>query len=216
MSLANLGEIKTAVQARGYATDVSTEIVEFTNAIYRDVLLERRWSWREASGTVSAVVGNPVVDTSALTLLDGRPDAVRIEIGSIYVCDLDYLEPEEFRAKEQVDRTNSQPIYWTYFAGQLKLYPRPDQAYTVTVDYFKKYTALDNDGDVPLIPEEHRDVLVYGDLEELALRERDETAASYWSAKKERSLGRLRAADARSPRQTPGQVKRSGFYDGYC
>jgi hypothetical protein len=151
MSLANLGEIQTAVQARGYGSDTAAAQIEFANACYREIVRERRWSWREATTTAVTVVGNPVVNLAAITDLDQRPDAIRLEIATTYI-DLDYVEPEELRAREHTDRANAAPYCWTWYAGQLRLYPRPDKVYTVDVDYMKKYTPLAIAGDIPLIP----------------------------------------------------------------
>lgn len=211
MSLANLGEIQTAIQARGYGSDAAAAQIEFINACYREIVRERRWSWREATTAVAAVVGNPAVSLAGITDLDQRPDAVRIEIGSTYL-DLEYVDPEELRRREHLDRQNGVPEVWTYYAGQLRLYPRPDKAYTVDVDYFKKYAALAASPDVPLIPEEYRDVLVDGPCQKLAQRERDWHAANAFKADYEQGRAELRAADARHPRQTSSRVKQSGFF----
>lgn len=211
MSLATLGEIQTAIQARAYGSDTSAAQVEFINACYREIFRERRWSWREATGQVTSTIGNPAVSLAALTDIDQRPDAVRIEVSTTYY-DLEYLEPTELRRREHVDRANGVPQFWTYFAGAVRLYARPDRAYTVDVDYLKKYTPLSVAGDVPLIPEEHRDVLVSGPCAMLAQRERDWQAYGIFKQEYEQGRTEIRTADTRRPRQTGLRVQKSGFF----
>lgn len=60
--------------------------------------------------------------------------------------------------REYVDKTGratsasrSKPLYWLRYGSQIKLYPTPDGAYSLTVYYRKRPTALSLDGDVTAI-----------------------------------------------------------------
>ena len=48
------------------------------------------------------------------------------------------------------------------FAGNIHLWPRPDKAYALLLRYKKRPSELVNSTDVPLLPQEFRELLVIG------------------------------------------------------
>jgi hypothetical protein len=58
--------------------------------------------------------------------------------------------------------TDTTPMGWYYFGSELKVLPEPDIAYDVQLRYLKRPVTLANDSDVPEIPQEFEELLVYG------------------------------------------------------
>jgi hypothetical protein len=68
--------------------------------------------------------------------------------------DVQYPQPELF--------DSNTPILWYYFDDTVKVFPTPDQAFTVRLRYVKTPTELSGDSDVPEIPSEFQELLVLG------------------------------------------------------
>lgn len=58
--------------------------------------------------------------------------------------------------------TTTIPDLWYYFGETIRVFPVPDDAYTATLRYYKKPTALSADADVPDLPSEFEELLVVG------------------------------------------------------
>lgn len=208
----NLGQLRTALQTKGYGTDTATAQTAMLNSVYRRVAGLHRWPWLEVQDvSITTTVGDSDYSLAALTTL-AHIDAVRIEKGTDRP-ELEYLEPQDFRDLEHVDRDNGVPLYWTYAASELRLWPAPDQAYTVTIDYIKRTTDLSADADSPLFDSQYHDVLVWGAIAEMAFRERDWSAKNFADAEYRQRLMEMERAYGVKQRQNSSRVKRSSFWD---
>lgn len=162
------GDIVTRVQQRvrdtGYS---STEIKGFINDTVNDVFNEYRLPFMETSQdyTLTANVsditngnGLPANYVQALDLMltsSGRESLLQY----VDVRDIDarYPDPDDTTANPA-----SVPTKWYFFADTIKVFPVPNEAFTVKLRYFKKPTELSSDDDVPEIPSEFRELLVVG------------------------------------------------------
>jgi hypothetical protein len=54
------------------------------------------------------------------------------------------------------------PEFWYLYADTIRLYPRPNQAFTLTLRYKQRPTDLSDDADVPLLPAEFQEYLILG------------------------------------------------------
>lgn len=179
----NLGQLQAAIQAYGYGTDTAAQQTVFINAAYREVHSKNRWPFLEAYDTsLSTTIGVGVVSLASLGVASGTPwrnlDAVRLELagqpGS--GIDLDYMQPQEMRSQETNYNNPTQtapPRYWTVIDQNLHLWPLPDQIYQIDIDYIIEPPDLVTQSDVPLVPLPYQDVIVYGALKQIAMRERD-------------------------------------------
>jgi len=85
------------------------------------------------------------------------------------------------------------------FIGQtdqykLSTWPRvPDEDYTIHIRYTKKITALNLDGDEPLMPKSDRWVLVYGALADFYDSRGNETSSRYWNTEFNRAMKKMKA-----------------------
>jgi hypothetical protein len=191
--MATAATLLTRAQAYGYGTDTATQQLEALNEEVRELYLERKWQWREATTTLTATIGNNAV---ALTAGIGQVLTVRLQDSTVAAYDLEWLEPEDFRDIEQGDipAENGRPSYWTRFANALRLWPRPDKAYTVVVDYVIVRTADLASGDEVPLPYEYEDIVVYGVVYRMAIRQRDFQLAE-WAYGKRGELFALAAKD---------------------
>lgn len=206
-----LADLQAAIQARGVGADTATVQTILINATGRTVTLMRRWRWREATANLTAALGNPSVDLTPLANFQDI-DAIRLSASAQDNSDLTYWEPLKLRERLQIDQTNARPRHWTRYAGGVLVYPRPDMAYTLPCDYLTQWTDLVNAGDVPVLPVEYRDLLVYGPLMDMAERERDIWQKYIWQDAYNTVLQTMQAADGREPRQTSLRVGESGFF----
>jgi hypothetical protein len=206
----NLGQLRTSLQTKGYATDSATAQTEMLNSVYRALAGKRRWPWMEAQATITLVAGTAAYSIAAIT--DWlHPDAARVEIGTEYPV-LEYQDPQAFRDLAHQDRDRGVPQLWTWARGQLHVWPSPDRAYTLTVDYTKDPPDLSSDSDTPIFAATYHDVLVWGALKEIAFRQRDWGAHQYAKQEYDARFGEMERAYGLRQRQTSGKVKESGFY----
>lgn len=205
-----LAQLRTSLQAKGYATDSATSQTEMINSVYRALAGKRRWPWLEAQATVALVAGTTSYSIAAIT--DWlHPDAARIEISTEYP-ELEYQAPKDFRDLQHVDRDRGVPQAWTWMRGQLHVWPSPDRAYTLTVEYTKDPADLSADGDTPVFAATYHDVLVWGAAKEIAYRQRDWAAHQYAKQEYDQRFGEMERAYGLRQRQTSDRIKDSGFY----
>lgn len=205
----NLGQLRTALQQRGYATDTATPQTELINSVYRRVCGMRRWPFLAASGTITMTAGTGIYDVDVAAGI-GRTllvvNAVRIEFGTGYP-EISYLPEQEFRDLQHADRNRGVPLYWTLIDDDLNFWPLPDANYVITVDFTLDPTDLTADGDTPVLPAAFHDILVWGAIKELAFRERDWGARAVALEEYNARLADMMHTFGVKQRQTSTQVK---------
>lgn len=161
-------DIVTRVQQRirdtGYS---STEIKGYLNDVQNDVFNEYRLPFMEASqdytldtstSDITNGTGIPSNYVQAINLLvtsTGREQ--RLPYMDIRVVDNEYPDPDD-----TTRHPANSPLFWYYYAETVRVYPKPNSAYTVTLRYYKKPTLLSGDADVPDLPSEFEELLVVG------------------------------------------------------
>lgn len=211
----NLGEIQSAVQALGYTADTSAQQIQFINAEYHNICGKERWPFLETIDSTSITLAP---GTAAYDLTLAKPwrniDAVRVYVPNANNngIDMRYVEPQELFDHVSRDTEPAAPFQWSMYAGQLWFYPTPDQTYNVSVYYIQEETDLAVSTDTPLIPATYHDVLVWGCVERLGMRERDWLGRQFAQSEKELLLGRLEREYRMRQRQTSSSVKRSGWW----
>jgi len=189
---------------------VLAEIVGWVQDAYEDVQADQDdWRFREAAGDVPVAAGERTVDV-AVTLNDYdvlRPytaDFCRRHILCAYsgqgAADRHpvwFVEWEDWRGGryergEAVDDIG-RPQYFTIRPdGQLRLYPAPDALVTLTLAYHRVLQAMEDDSDVPILPERHHNVIVWRALMYYA-DTRDKTQEPYqkWERRRKQAMQRL-------------------------
>jgi hypothetical protein len=134
-----------------YLNDASTARFSTTtrdayiNIAYHEVCNADNWPFREATDTSITTVSG----TQAYTM----PAAVNLPLG-MWVTAI--FSPNKLAALTRKEREifavtgNAKPVYYFRFGTQFYLYPTPDQAYPIIIEYQKKIADLSLDADVPI------------------------------------------------------------------
>lgn len=208
----NREELRAGIQARGYGNDTETAQNTLILSVYRRINGFRRWPFLDVTGNTAtaATIGTSSVSTAAITDLLFL-NAVRLESGTEYLP-LTYRTIEEFRPYEHLDRTNGTPLFWTDVNHSVHLWPTPDKAYTLSIDYTKRPADIDDDADEPIWDETYHDLLVWGPIVELCFRERDPAGRAMAIEEFNKRLSDMLHGYGVRQRQTSQQVRKSGFH----
>lgn len=105
------------------------------------------WWFNQKTGTFSTVDGQEYYSSADLTDI---PDIVQIIAATVTDSGIkspmravDYVNIDD----EQDGSVEGEPRHFAYFKEQIRLYPIPDAAYTVTLSYIYRLTALSDDAD---------------------------------------------------------------------
>ena len=207
-------QLRTSIQAKGFGSDgafISAQN-EAINAAYRRVAGEHRWPWLERLSTsLTTIAGNSSVSLTPITDLMWV-DAVRLTDGTSNY-DLTPLADQDLRSREHEDRFPDLPVWWAEVFGEIRLYPIPDKAYTVVLDYLTTPPELGADGDSPLFDTTFHDILVWGAISDLAFRERDYTGQAVADKNYDARLRSMMAAYGIRQRHGGSRVAHSRFWD---
>lgn len=162
------GDIVTRVQQRvrdtGYS---SSEIKSYINDTINDVFNEYRLPFMETTHDYTFTVND-----SDITHGSGLPSDY-VQAIDLYLTTSGQERVVPFRDVREIDNyhpdpddtvTNpaNTPKYWYMYARTPRVFPAPDQAYTATLRYYKRPTAVSADADVPDLPSEFEELLVTG------------------------------------------------------
>jgi hypothetical protein len=115
----------------------------------------------------------------------------------------------------QIDRsavTSGAPIYYAIDGSNLHLWPTPDQAYTLETRYWKLPAQLVADSDVPTIPADYHNLLVYSANAECYRAEDDHQTAAAWQALYDKGLAQFAADMKFENDDAPSQI--ADFWTG--
>lgn len=175
-------------QADDSSSTALTIIKSGINEAYADIAASRDWDGLLDYATVSTVAGTeeytPVTSSSSVE----RIRRIKSIVNQTSNQFLQNVDKELFRQNIPYVNTTTDrgtPTMW-YFSEndsnrdmKIKLYPVPDQAYTLNVEYYKEPLELTNDADVPLIPDQYQYGLVYLGLAKYFEYQQD-TLATYY------------------------------------
>jgi hypothetical protein len=186
-------QLQDRVLNYGYGEVDRTRVKSWINQAYDDVISRRRWSWLEATETVTTVANQQTLTLSGITdppLYWGRlrPNAVGVR-EPVYLDPMRYTDGVTRRATGATDK--GQPSVYTFFGDTITFWPIPDAAYGYTLYYWKGTTELVNDADVPLVPAQWRHVLVMGALRYAAERDRNDASLMRRTAEYEKNIANM-------------------------
>lgn len=215
----NLGQLQTQIQDRGYSIDTATAQADIIASVYRRICAERRWWWLEKRDqtTIQTIIGTPNYNTTGITDLR-EINEVRIQGNPATVqnsFDLRYMPPTEMHANVHMWRDNGIPEYWSQAGNQLWLWPYPDLVYQTVIDYIYQPPDLVNSTDIPVMPVQFHDVLIWGAIRELTFRERDVFNHRTADGIFQDALMQMRKEQGVRQRQSSRYVGRSGLYDSW-
>lgn len=160
-----LSDIVTRVQKRVRDTSYpSTDIKAFINDAQRAVFNEYDLRFMETTQNYTLAVNlQDITNGSGLPANFVSPISVQITTAS-YEKDLQYIDYKELDTlyPNQSDDDATQPRYWYMYGNTISVYPKPDLAYAIRLRYIKEPTTLSADADVPELPSEFEELLIYG------------------------------------------------------
>lgn len=186
---------------------VLAEIVSWVQDAYEDIQLDQDdWAFRKAPITVQVAAGQRNADIAgALADFDAvRPytaDACsRYILGAPADAGAEARQPVYFVAwadwaggHDALSLASGRPVRYTVdAAGLLRLYPTPDVAFNLTLDYQRAVQVMAADADVPIVPLQHQAAIVWRALMYYA-DTRDNTDALYkkWERRRRQAMRRL-------------------------
>ena len=140
--MADLATLKSRIALDIHRSDLTAQIgYAIADAVTH--YQSNPFEFLEAIETFSTVAG-----TEFYSDLDdiGSIDEVKVTVNGRKVV----LEPWTYGYMESIStttNTQSQPWAWAWYAGQMRLYPVPDAAYTITVSFKKQYGVPSSDND---------------------------------------------------------------------
>ena len=163
-----LSDLVTKVQQRVRDTGFSsTEIANYINDTQNDVFNEYVLPFMETTQgyTLTANVSDITNGSNLPTNYVQAIDLILTTAGREKILPYMDIREIERRYPDPDDTTTNPanvPMYWYYYGETIRVYPKPDSAYTLTLRYYKKPTLLSADEDVPEIPSEFAELLVCG------------------------------------------------------
>jgi len=125
------------------------DLLIFVNAAITQLDNLRNWWWNEADDTITTADG-----TSLYAFFADSRKTQHLSIGDDTI---------KFRTKLDLIKYKSdsgRPRFWTVESGQYRLYPTPDDVYTVDVVYQAEPTALASGSDTVVWPDWAADAIV--------------------------------------------------------
>lgn len=158
------GKVRNRIRDTSFS---SSETIDYINDTLNDIYNEYRLPFMEATQTYTLTA-----NVSDITNGSGLPDNFVQAIDLLLTSQgrekvLRYRDVREIDAKTpDSDDTTAHPANvpreWFNYAETIRVHPVPNDAYTVTLRYYKKPTMLDSDSDVPELPSEFEELLVLG------------------------------------------------------
>lgn len=158
------GKVRQRVRDTSFSP---SETTDYINDTINDIFNEYRLPFMQTTQDYTLDT-----DTSDITNGVGLPTNY-VQAVNLFVTTAGQERLLPYRDIRQVDSFNPDPddttinpagppAYWYYYAETIRVYPKPDAAYTVTLRYYKKPTLLTADADIPELPSEFEELLVAG------------------------------------------------------
>lgn len=180
-----------------------TRIKEFLNQRYREVSTSVSMTpVRRSTVTVATVVGTDTITPTDLLL----PITVRIPALNRV---LDEVSVDQMRTFDAGENTDADPQFYAInnvgaSTVVLRLWPNPSAIRTISIDGIVRGTELSADGDIPVLPEDFHDLLVFGAMADEYDHFDKADFAARQEAKFEKRMSELRYYLAKSAYLTRG------------
>lgn len=194
MSIANFGELKSAVQSWHARGDTEpTSIYTLTTAELNNRL---RLVEMESETTLSATGETVALPSDFLAMIHVYIDQDRrVPLSGV----------TEF-AKNETYRSSGEPREYTITSGNLELNPIPDGTYSLNLRYYAKMADFSADADTNAVLSKYPQLFLYGALHHVGLWAQDTEMAGFWGAKFESEMRSVSKQD-RSAKMGPGPLR---------
>lgn len=194
-----LGDIRTAVRERlDDPTFDTIKLDRWTNWVLQDIYSRAKYAFKEGESTLTTTAGNSEYAFSEVGDVDKISKVLLDETELVYVKDMDQFK----------DTEENKPAYWSTFNGNLRLYPTPDDAYELQVNYVKTLDDLTDASQSPALPARFAEIIVLGVYQKALEWNDDFDYAGVIERQYEQKLGRL----VSSNKETSGQDEIINWY----
>lgn len=138
-------------------------VKNWINMGYSDFVLREMWPFRETTGTLTTVAGTQETDLSdTFTDLDEQ-NITSVALQGANQRKIVYWPYTQLRAANPDFDYHAQGVPERYYlkSGKIGLWPVPNDAYTIFIDYVKVPTELSADADTPMMPVGYRESLMH-------------------------------------------------------
>lgn len=160
-----LSEIRTNVLSLLGKSDATTtnRVTKWINLGQSDFILRELWPFREATGTLTTITGTQEYDLSTNFSALDEGNIISVAIQGSSASKLIYWPYNQLRQDFPDFDAEAQGTPTRYYikAGQIGLWPAPNSAYTISIDYYKIPTELSADSDETIIPVNYRESLMH-------------------------------------------------------
>jgi hypothetical protein len=145
--MATLATMRSRISDDLLRTDIDTQIDKAINRAIEYYEKELFW-FNETTGTFTTVASQQAYSSSdaAFIGLIAEIGLIRLTLSSSNIYPLDLSSYGELLTKDTGNFTSS-PSEYAFYKKSIYLYPTPNDAWTVTVSYQKKYAELTLDAD---------------------------------------------------------------------
>ena len=153
------------------ATGIEARIVNYVKNAWIDIQTHPKswkWQWRRYEASAGVPL-QTILNTREYTLTGVQSIRVRslrsylTATGTSDRQRMGWVPWQKFEDRfGTTDETADRPIQVTREpTGDLKLYPKPDAAYSIEFEYFKTAQILTDNGDVPEMPSDYHQLIIY-------------------------------------------------------
>jgi hypothetical protein len=147
--MATLAELRSTILGK---YDVTTPTRPDTSQVDAQInstieFYENEYFWfMEDTAAIILTIGDPVIPNIPTDFKEQRDPNAVVLIDGEFRCSLKHVHPLEY---DTIFNTfqSTRPYIYTYRNGQFEVYPIPDQAYVVNLEYRKRAVDLVSDGD---------------------------------------------------------------------
>ena len=189
MAITTYAELQSAVADFLNREDLASVIPTFISLAEADLQQRVRHYQMEARTTLS-------LSGQYTDLPDDWVETIRLSIGSDA---LELISQSELLDRgELTNDTAGQPRYYALTAGQLEVFPVPDDTYTATLIYTASIPALSDSNTSNWLLTAAPDAYLYGALMQSAPYLAEDARVGVWSALSERAIQSLNAASTKA------------------
>lgn len=197
MSISTYAELQSAVANwlnRDDLTDRIPEFITLAEARFNRVIRAPDMLTRNDSFTV---------DGQYEDLPTGFLEASRVVLATSPVTQLEYLTPQELSEVRHTRTSSGKPAYYTVAGGSFEFLPTPDSAYTASVLYYARLTAVSSSFN--WLATAHPDIYLFGALCEAEPYIQNDGRLVLWEARLQKALTELNVLNDR--KRVPGAAR---------
>ena len=183
-----LATVRQTVKDRLDDDDANDSVInKFINDTQREIFNTYVLPFNQSTFSGTLTVGEHAFDLTATAASYQRIISLRLTDPDGSEKDLteDFMEYREFRKNhpDPARNDNNIPSTWTTWANKIYFSTPVDQEYTMDLDFIRSAVTLEDDEEVPELPEAFQEILVLGALVRYFERNDDNDIAQYHKGK---------------------------------